>query len=245
MPHSIHGTYVALPTPFRDGRVDLDVLEELIERLAETSVEGLLITGTTGEVPTLNDYEHRSLIHAAVDFNRGRLAVMAGIGTNCTRRSVELAGFAASSGVDSLLAVTPYYNRPSRRGLLLHYGQIAEASKLPLVLYNVPTRTGVDLEPVPLKHQPRLGASPLSFEVDFECVWLVEDRLEAPTHHPRDLSVDLSLNLLCDFLCQLSGLFGGFNLVLNDFKMSGFYPARLSCQLECRQALVDETLPPT
>lgn len=147
MPHSIHGTYVALPTPFRDGRVDLDVLEELIERLAETSVEGLLITGTTGEVPTLNDYEHRSLIHAAVDFNRGRLAVMAGIGTNCTRRSVELAGFAASSGVDSLLAVTPYYNRPSRRGLLLHYGQIAEASKLPLVLYNVPTRTGVDLEP--------------------------------------------------------------------------------------------------
>jgi 4-hydroxy-tetrahydrodipicolinate synthase len=147
MHHSLHGTYVALPTPFRDGRVDLEVLEELIERLAQSSVEGILISGTTGEVPTLNDYEHRSLIHAAVDFSRGRLAVMAGVGTNCTRISVELASFAASSGVDSLLAVTPYYNRPSRRGLLLHYGQIAAASKLPLVLYNVPLRTGVDLLP--------------------------------------------------------------------------------------------------
>ncbi len=147
MHHSIHGSYVALPTPFLAGRLDLETLEAMIERLAHFPVEGILIAGTTGEVPTLNDYEHRSLIHAAVDYSRGRMNVMAGVGTNCTRTSVELARFAASSGVDSLMAVTPYYNRPSKRGLMLHYGQIAEATSTPLVLYNVPHRTGLDLTP--------------------------------------------------------------------------------------------------
>jgi len=143
----IQGTYVALPTPFRDGRLDLDVFETMIDRVADLGADGVLVAGTTGEVPTLNDYEHRSLIHAAVDFVRGRVCVMAGIGTNCTRTSVELARFAASCGADSLMAVTPYYNRPSNRGLLLHYGQIADSSDAPVVLYNVPVRTGLDLQP--------------------------------------------------------------------------------------------------
>ncbi|HIG11460.1 MAG TPA: 4-hydroxy-tetrahydrodipicolinate synthase [Planctomycetes bacterium] len=147
MHQPIRGSFVALPTPFSAGRLDLEALEGLIDRLACFPVDGLLIAGTTGEVSTLNDYEHRSLIHAAVDFNRGRMSLMAGIGTNCTRTSVELARFAASSGVDSLMAVTPYYNRPGRRGILLHYGQIAEATSTPLVLYNVPGRTGLDLKP--------------------------------------------------------------------------------------------------
>jgi 4-hydroxy-tetrahydrodipicolinate synthase len=143
----VQGSYIALPTPFHEGRVDLERFEAMIERLAELGADGILVAGTTGEVPTLNDYEHRSLIHAAVEFNHGRLGLLAGIGTNCTRTSVELARFAASSGVDALMAVTPYYNRPSRRGLLLHYGQLADATDLPLVLYNVPKRTGVDLTP--------------------------------------------------------------------------------------------------
>lgn len=141
----VQGSYVALPTPFRQGRLDLERLEAMIERIAEEGADGLLVAGTTGEVPTLNDYEHRSLLHAAVEFNQGRLSLLAGIGTNCTRTSVELARFAATAGFDSLMAVTPYYNRPGRRGLLLHYGQLADATDLPLVLYNVPKRTGEDL----------------------------------------------------------------------------------------------------
>lgn len=147
MEHAIQGNYVALPTPFRAGRVDLDCLSALIERAAELGVDGVLVAGTTGEVPTLNDYEHRSLLHAAVEASCGRVSVMAGAGTNDTRRSVELVRFATSAGVDAVLAVTPYYNCPSRRGMLLHFGYLADATDLPLVLYNVPKRTGVDLQP--------------------------------------------------------------------------------------------------
>ncbi|MFT7667819.1 MAG: 4-hydroxy-tetrahydrodipicolinate synthase [Planctomycetota bacterium] len=143
----IQGSYIALPTPFRRGRLDLEQLGLMIERVAELGADGILIAGTTGEVPTLNEYEQRSLLHAAVEINRGRLSLMAGVGTNCTRTSVELSRFAMSCGVDSILVVTPYYNCPTRRGLLLHYGEIASATELPLVLYNVPSRTGVDLTP--------------------------------------------------------------------------------------------------
>ncbi len=143
----ISGGYVALPTPFRDGRLDLETLERLIDRVVDHGIDGILIAGTTGETPTLNEYERRSLIHAAVDFNHGRTALMIGVGTNCTRTSVENARFAVSCGADSILVVTPYYNRPNRRGLLQHYGQIADATDAPLVLYNVPKRTGCDLTP--------------------------------------------------------------------------------------------------
>jgi len=145
MQHPFQGSYVALPTPFREGRIDLEAFEEMIDYHAEHETAGLVVAGTTGEAPTLNEYEHRSLLHAAVDFSRGRLPVIAGVGKNCTRTSVELARFAASSGVDGVLVVTPYYNKPSPRGLLLHFGQIADAIDLPLMLYNVPSRTGIDL----------------------------------------------------------------------------------------------------
>lgn len=141
------GVYVALPTPFRDGRLDLEAFEELIEFHAAHKTDGLVVIGTTGESVTLNDFEQRSLIHAAVELSRGRLPIVAGVGTNCTRTSVERARFAASCGVDGLLVVTPYYNKPSRKGMLLHFGAVAEASQTPVILYNVPSRTGVDLRP--------------------------------------------------------------------------------------------------
>jgi len=147
MQSPVTGSYVALPTPFRDGRLDLEALERLIDHVVAGGVEGILIAGTTGESPTLNEYERRSLIRSAVEFNGGRAALMVGVGTNCTRTSVENARFAVASGADSILVVTPYYNRPNRRGLLLHYGQVADATDAPLVLYNVPKRTGCDLLP--------------------------------------------------------------------------------------------------
>ena len=141
------GSFVALPTPFRGERLALDDLEELVELHAARDTAGIVVAGTTGEASTLNDFERRSLIHAAVDASRGRLQVIAGVGTNCTHKSIELARFAAGCGVDGLLAVTPYYNKPTRKGLLLHFGLLADATDVPLVLYNVPGRTGLDMAP--------------------------------------------------------------------------------------------------
>lgn len=143
----IEGSYVALPTPFGAERVDLDAFSDLVDEHVAAGTDGIVVCGTTGESTTLSEYERRSLIHAAVDLARGRIPVMAGVGTNCTRSTVEMARFAVSSGVDSLLVVTPYYNKPSPKGLLLHYGAVAEAVDAPMVLYNVPSRTGIDLVP--------------------------------------------------------------------------------------------------
>lgn len=147
MTRAIRGSYVALPTPFRDGAVDLPAFRALIELQVEGGSAGIVVTGTTGEASTLSEEECRGLIHAAVGYASGRLQVVAGVGTNDTRTTVERARFASACGVDALLVVTPYYNRPSPRGLQRHYAAVVEATGTPLVLYNVPRRTGVDLEP--------------------------------------------------------------------------------------------------
>lgn len=141
------GSYVALPTPFRDGRVDLPALHALVDFHADRKTDGLVVCGTTGEAPTLEDWERRAVVEAAVGRARGRLPVMAGVGTNDTRTTVAHAKSAAGLGVDALLVVTPYYNRPTQRGLEAHYGAVAEAVATPIVLYNVPSRTGCDLQP--------------------------------------------------------------------------------------------------
>lgn len=144
---SFRGSFVALPTPFRDGALDLTAFEALVDEHAASATDGIVVAGTSGEAATLSECERRTLIHAAVDFASGRLKVVAGVGTNCTRTTVDLARFASACGADGLLVVAPYYNRPSRRGLALHYGSIARATGAPIILYNVPHRTGVDLEP--------------------------------------------------------------------------------------------------
>lgn len=142
-----HGSYVALPSPFRDGRLDLDAFEELVEYHVAHGTDGVVVAGTTGEAVTMNEFERRSLIRHAVDVSRGRLAVVAGVGTNCTAATVDLARYAHEAGVDGLMVVTPYYNRPSRRGLLAHFGRVADETDAPILLYNVPARTGCDLTP--------------------------------------------------------------------------------------------------
>ncbi len=182
----IQGSYVALPTPFCGGRLDLDTLSNMIERAIELGADGIVVAGTTGEVPTLNGYEHRSLLHAAVEFNAGRLSLIGGVGTNCTRSSVELARFAVSSGVDAIMVVTPYYNCPNRRGMLLHYGEIAEATDLPLVLYNVPKRTGVDLT-------PELAAELSS---NFESIIAIKET-STSIDRVRELACTTDLAILC------------------------------------------------
>lgn len=139
------GSYVALPTPFKKGEVDYVALEHLIEWHVASGTDGLVLAGTTGEASTLTDGERCGVFQCAVGVARGKLPLIAGIGTNCTRTTVELAQQAASAGVDGLLAVTPYYNKPSRRGLVLHFSALAECTDKPIILYNVPSRTGVDL----------------------------------------------------------------------------------------------------
>jgi 4-hydroxy-tetrahydrodipicolinate synthase len=139
------GSYVALPTPFRKGEVDYGSLEHLIEWHIESGSDGLVLGGTTGEAATLSDSERIGIFQCAVGVARGRLPVIAGIGTNNTRTTVDLARQAAAAGVDGLLAVTPYYNKPSRRGLVLHFSALAECTDTPIILYNVPSRTGVDM----------------------------------------------------------------------------------------------------
>lgn len=141
------GSYVALPTPFRNGQVDFAALGSLVEFHAERGTDGLVVCGTTGEAATLSDSERRAVIEASIALVRGRMPLVAGVGTNCTLSTIEHARFAANAGVDALLVVTPYYNKPSRRGLVLHYSAVAEAVETPIILYNVPSRTGVDLVP--------------------------------------------------------------------------------------------------
>ena len=144
---SFRGSLVALVTPFRDGAIDLAAFRGLVDWHCASGTDGLVVAGTTGEGATLDDAEREVLFRAAVEQARGRLPVLAGVGTNATRTTIENARAAEGCGVDGLLVVTPYYNRPTPRGLVLHYAAVAEATRTPIVLYNVPSRTGVDMIP--------------------------------------------------------------------------------------------------
>lgn len=139
------GVATALITPFSDGRPDYDALAGIIRAQHDAGIAALVIAGTTGEASTLTYREHRELVRFAVE--RSSIPIIAGVGSNCTRRSVELAVSAADSGADALMAVTPYYNKATPEGLIRHFTEIADATPLPLILYNVPSRTGVNLTP--------------------------------------------------------------------------------------------------
>ena len=140
------GSFTALPTPFRDGRIDFSALRRLVERQIEGGTDGVVVTGTTGEAATLSDTERMAVLEQTVGAARGRIAVLAGIGTSDTRRSSDLARRAERAGASALLVSTPSYNRPSQEGLAAHFGAVARASALPLVLYDIPARTAVLLE---------------------------------------------------------------------------------------------------
>jgi len=141
------GSYVALPTPFRDGRLDLASLEAHVDDLIVRGTDGVVACGTTGEAMSLSADERDEVLRATLRAASGRVPVIVGIGTNCTRTSIELALAAERCGAYGLLAVTPYYNRPTGEGLKLHFLKLARATELPLILYNVPGRTGTDLTP--------------------------------------------------------------------------------------------------
>ena len=142
------GAGVAIVTPMKeDLSVDYDALRENIDYQIDNGTDCIVIVGTTGEGSTLSMEEHKKAIECAVKFAKGRVPVVAGTGSNCTETAVELSVDAQESGVDGVLVVTPYYNKATQQGLIKHYSTIAEAIKVPMILYNVPSRTGCNIMP--------------------------------------------------------------------------------------------------
>ena len=139
------GLCTALVTPFRGDGVNYEMLEMLIERQIRAGADAIVLAGTTGESPTLTDAEKLEIFRIGVQTAAGRTKIIAGTGSNSTAKAVDLSAKAAHIGVDAILAVTPYYNKSTQPGLLQYYTAVAEASGLPVIAYNVPSRTGVDI----------------------------------------------------------------------------------------------------
>lgn len=139
------GTFTALITPFRDGHLDRDAFQALIERQIAAGITGVVPVGTTGESPTLDSDEHLAVIKAAVEFADGKIKVLAGSGANSTREAIHLTQAAEAMGADASLQVCPYYNKPSQEGLYQHYKAVAENTGLPIMLYSVPGRSVIEI----------------------------------------------------------------------------------------------------
>lgn len=155
------GAATALITPTTKDGVDYASLERLIHWQIEEGIDALVICGTTGEGSTLSDREHREVLQAALRFADGRVPMIAGTGSNDTDYAIDLSAYACSIGYDALLVVTPYYNKTTQRGLVAMYTAIADAATKPLILYDVPSRTGVGIEPATyalLAEHPRIAA---------------------------------------------------------------------------------------
>lgn len=143
-----NGSMPALVTPFTEkGAVDKKAFKELVEWQIEEGSNGLVPVGTTGESPTLSHDEHKEVVEICIETAKGRVPVMAGAGSNNTHEAIELAKHAEKAGADGILVVTPYYNKPTQRGLFEHFSQIAKAVKLPIFIYNIPPRSVIDMTP--------------------------------------------------------------------------------------------------
>lgn len=145
------GCGTALITPFNQGEIDWEALDRLVEEQIDGGVDALVATGTTGEPSTMTWEEHLAVIRRVAEMAKGRVTVIAGTGSNCTREAVEAAKAVQDSGANALLVVTPYYNKTTQDGLVAHYHAIADNSALPLIVYNVPSRTGLNITPAALK----------------------------------------------------------------------------------------------
>jgi 4-hydroxy-tetrahydrodipicolinate synthase len=139
------GTYTAIVTPFRDGALDEAAFSALIEWQVESGITGIVAVGTTGESPTLSHTEHTRVIELAVKAARHRCKVIGGTGSNSTAEAISLTAEAEKAGVDAALLVTPYYNKPTQEGLFRHFKAIASSTRLPIILYSVPGRCGVEI----------------------------------------------------------------------------------------------------
>ena len=139
------GTYTAIVTPFRNGQVDETALERLVKLQVKGGVDGIVPVGTTGESPTVDCAEHIRVIELSVKFAAGKIKILAGTGANSTSEAISLTQAAEKVGADGLLQVAPYYNKPTQEGLYQHFKAIARATKLPIVLYSIPGRCGIEI----------------------------------------------------------------------------------------------------
>ncbi len=141
------GVFTALITPFRNGGIDYGALEKLVAFQIENGIDGVVPMGTTGESPTVSFEEHKEFIRRVVKLVNGRVKVIAGTGANSTEEAIWLSREAEEAGVDGVLQVNPYYNKPTQRGLIAHFESVAKSIRIPVVLYNIPGRTGVNFLP--------------------------------------------------------------------------------------------------
>lgn len=141
----LSGSITALITPFRDGELDSAAFSRFVDWQIEQGTHGIVPVGTTGESPTLSHDEHKRVIEICIETAAGRVPVVAGAGSNSTREAVEMTRFAEKAGADAILSVTPYYNKPNQEGLFQHFKAIAEATALPVYLYNIPPRSIIDI----------------------------------------------------------------------------------------------------
>jgi 4-hydroxy-tetrahydrodipicolinate synthase len=139
------GSFTALITPFRDGKVDETAYQDLVERQLDAGTHGVVPVGTTGESPTLSHDEHMRVTELCIEVVKGRVPVIAGTGSNATEEAVMLQRHAKEAGADAGLVVTPYYNKPTQPGLMAHYTAIADAVELPIIIYNIPGRSVIDM----------------------------------------------------------------------------------------------------
>ncbi len=145
MAHKFTGSITALVTPFKDGAVDEQAFIAMVEHQIAAGTHGLVPMGTTGEVPTVTLEEHRRVVALCVETTKGRVPVIAGAGSNDTAKALELVKIAEDVGADGLLCATGYYNKPNQQGFLAHFSAISDATSLPIIVYNVPGRTGADI----------------------------------------------------------------------------------------------------
>ena len=152
----IKGSIPALITPFQNGEIDINALQDLVEWQIDEGSNGLVAVGTTGESPTLSHEEHQQVIEIVVKQVKGRVPVIAGAGSNNTKESIDLMKFAKKIGADAALVVTPYYNKPNQKGLLLHFSSLNDCCDLPIIIYNIPGRSIIDMDIYTLSSLSRL-----------------------------------------------------------------------------------------
>ena len=163
------GAMTALVTPFQNGKLDEARLRQQIERQIKGGVTGIVPVGTTGESPTLDMHEHKRVIELAVEVAHGRVKVIAGAGANSTAEALELHRYAKEAGADAALSVNPYYNKPSQEGLYRHFMALSDQVDLPVILYNIPGRTGITMAPATVARLYKAGNFPAIKEATGSC----------------------------------------------------------------------------
>jgi 4-hydroxy-tetrahydrodipicolinate synthase len=185
---SFRGSFTALVTPFKNGSLDEKAFRDIVDWQIAEGTNGLVPVGTTGESPTLSHDEHRRVVEIAIEVAKGRVPVIAGAGSNSTEEAIALARHAKEAGADAALIVTPYYNKPTQEGMFLHFSAIADAVDLPIIIYNIPPRSVVDMS---VETMARLAKHPNIIGVKDATA-----NLTRPLHTTRACGADF---------CQLSG----------------------------------------